>query len=125
MPIGVARHPDIDLSRSRELASFLEQTWAAVNLARGIGQQVDQRRVQAVASHEHCLGADERDILFRNVQGKIDRPGRQCQLGDEVESPMVRVGASQIHQPELWIVKRIRHGLILRAVHEYRRSDLT
>jgi hypothetical protein len=45
---------------------------SSVHVARNVQQQVDESRWKVVAGDEHGHGADQGDIVRRNVAGQID-----------------------------------------------------
>ena len=51
-----------------------------MQVARRIQQKVDQRGMQAGSGHQHGLGPDQHDILFRNVNAKSTVPAGSVSL---------------------------------------------
>ena len=122
--IGISRDAKIDLGRSRKLASLLEKPLFAVNFARGIHQQVDQRGVETIAGCKHFFGADERDFFLRNVLRQVDHARWQCQFGDKTEPSMIGINLAVTQQLQSWIVKRSPDGMVLRSIDKDCRVDL-
>jgi hypothetical protein len=63
--IGISRDAEINLGRSRELASLLEKPLFAMNLPCGIYQQVSKRGMETIAGCKHLFGANELDFSLR------------------------------------------------------------
>ena len=90
----------------------------------GVQQQIRDRRRQTVARHEHRLGADELDLLGRNVEREVDGPRRQRELRDVGKSARIGVGSLQAHQLERRIVQRLPDRRELHLADEERGVDL-
>ena len=102
----VGGNAQVDLRGAGELAGPLEIALVVVDVVDRLQQQVDERRVQAVARRKHRLGADHRDRLRRDVAREVDRAGRQGQPHEEGKPPLVRLGTREAHQPQLRVAQR-------------------
>ena len=96
----------------------------AMNFTRGVDKQVDERGVQVLACDEHCLGADQGDILIGDHR-QIDCAVGQGELRQEGKPSWIGVGVGQVHDLGKWIAQRLLDGGRVCPANVERGVDLT
>src|SRR6185369_927156 len=73
--LGLARKRQLDVLRGRELAGARDPAGLAVDLVRGLHEQLDQRRVRALARDEHRRRRNQTRVARRNIAHQVGDSG--------------------------------------------------
>lgn len=102
--------------RGRKFTRALHDVRPAVDFARGLDQQVRQRRVQRVARHQLGGRRDHMDRRGRQVLAEIERAHWQFELRQVRKAARVCVGLREIVELHIWRTVKLAHDRGLRGI---------